>query len=189
VRLPICEQDPTLPISPYGVSKLAAERYVAVYARLYGISAASLRLFSVYGPGQRKQAVYDLFCKLHHSPDELVVLGDGTQVRDMIYVEDAVRAFLTVAARGRSDGHAYNVATGMGVATGDLARAIIAVQGGRARIRFTEQTRPGDPDCFLGSSAALAALGGAPRCSLLDGLRATAAWFNASVAELQEHAA
>src|SRR5262245_46487198 len=91
-KLPIEEADVTVPVSPYGVSKLAAERYVAVYAQLYGLRAASLRLFSVYGPGQPKQVVYDLFRKLHHSPHELLVLGDGSQVRDLVFVADVVRA-------------------------------------------------------------------------------------------------
>ncbi len=60
VRIPICEDDPTVPISPYGVAKLAAERYNAVYSQLYGLRSASLRFFSLYGPRQRKQVVYDL---------------------------------------------------------------------------------------------------------------------------------
>src|SRR5690606_14091871 len=74
--LPIGEGDPTVPISPYGVSKLAAERYVAVFSQLYGLPASSVRLFSVYGPRQRKQVVYDLLCRLRQNPRCLEVLGD-----------------------------------------------------------------------------------------------------------------
>jgi UDP-glucose 4-epimerase len=66
-KLPICEEDRVLPISPYGVSKLAVERYLSVYHRLYGVNTASLRLFSVYGPRQRKLVVYDLI-KKHGQP-------------------------------------------------------------------------------------------------------------------------
>lgn len=180
-RLPIEEGDLTVPVSPYGVSKLAAERYVAVYAKLYGIHADSLRLFSVYGPGQPKQVVYDFFDKLARSPHELVVLGDGSQVRDMVYVGDVVRAFLTVAAGGRGDGFAYNVASGVATSTAELAREVIAVQNAQARVRFTGATRPGDPERWLGRCEPLAALGGAPCTSLRAGLEATAAWFNATV--------
>jgi UDP-glucose 4-epimerase len=187
-KLPIEEPDVTVPVSPYGVSKLAAERYVAVYAQLYGLRAASLRLFSVYGPGQPKQVVYDLFRKLRESPRELVVLGDGSQVRDLVYVADVARAFLVVAARGRTDGFAYNVASGVGTSTAELARQIIEVQGLDAAIRFTGATRPGDPERWLGSCAPLAAIDGAPRFSLRAGLRATAQWFNAVAAEQMQEA-
>jgi UDP-glucose 4-epimerase len=182
-RVPIEESDITIPISPYGVSKLAAERYVAVYARLHGLSAASLRLFSVYGPHQMKQVVYDLLRKLRASPDRLVVLGDGTQMRDLVYVGDVARAFLTVAARGRADGYAYNVASGVGTSTAELARLIVEVQQSTADIVFTGAIRPGDPERWIGAAAPLAQLGAAPCVSLHDGLRATAQWFNTDAAE------
>jgi UDP-glucose 4-epimerase len=176
--LPIGEDAPLVPLSPYGVSKLAAERYVAVYAQLYGIPAASLRLFSVYGPGQRKQVVYDLFARLHESPQLLTVLGDGSQVRDLVFVGDVVRAFMVIAARGRRDGFAYNVASGVGTSTAELARRIVQIQGTAARIVFTGATRPGDPERWLGRCEALAALGAAPVTPLSEGLQLTADWFN-----------
>ena len=84
--IPITEQHPLMPISPYGVSKLAAEQYMSLYIRLYGLRAAVARLFSVFGPRQRKQVVYDLFSKLAHNPDKLEIIGDGTQARDLVYV-------------------------------------------------------------------------------------------------------
>jgi UDP-glucose 4-epimerase len=179
-KLPVEESDITIPISPYGVSKLAAERYVAVYASLYGLSAASLRLFSVYGPYQTKQVVYDFFAKLRASPDKLIIYGDGTQVRDLVYVADVARAFMVVAAHGRADGFAYNVAGGVGVSTAELADQLISIQGADAAIVYTGANRPGDPERWLGSSDALAALGWTPRYNLRDGLRTTAAWFNAA---------
>lgn len=185
-RLPIEEGDVTVPVSPYGVSKLASERYVAVYAQLYGIRAASLRLFSVYGPGQPKQVVYDFFRKLHETPDELLVIGDGTQVRDMVYVDDVVRAFLAVAARAPLAGEVYNVASGVGTSTAELARLVVEAQGASARVAFTGSTRPGDPERWLGDSARLRALGWAPAFDMRAGLRATAEWFNAATLAAQE---
>jgi UDP-glucose 4-epimerase len=181
--LPIHEGQVTVPVSPYGVSKLAAERYIDVYARLYGVRATSLRLFSVYGPRQPKQVVYDLLAKLHASPGELEVIGDGSQMRDLVYVEDVARAFLVAAARAPHDGGVYNVASGVGVTIGELAHLVVAAQGSSARVCFTGQNRPGDPDRWLGSHERLAALGWAPRFRLEEGLRATAAWFNGSVVE------
>lgn len=185
-KLPIEEHDPTIPVSPYGVSKLAAERYVAVYARLYDMPMASLRLFSVYGPHQTKQVVFDLFKKLRASPDNLVVLGDGTQVRDFVYVKDVVRAFLTVAVRGRSDGFAYNVASGVGISMAQLAQQIVAIQEPGATITFTGKTRPGDPERWLGSNAELAALGGEPRYTFQEGIAETAEWFSSTFPSVTE---
>jgi UDP-glucose 4-epimerase len=184
IRVPIEASDSAVPISPYGVSKLAAERYVAVYARLYDLPAASLRLFSVYGPGQTKQVVYDLLTKLQASPRELHLLGDGTQVRDFVYVADVARAFIVVAVRGRRDGAVYNVASGIGTSTADLARTIVDLQGADAALTFAGAVRAGDPERWVGDNRDLAALGGAPRVTLRDGLRATAAWFNATVGRL-----
>lgn len=179
--LPVDEATPTIPISPYGVGKLAAERYVAVYSRLYGLSAATLRMFSVYGPGQTKLVIYDFMAKLHASPGELVVHGDGTQVRDFLYVEDAVRAFLVVAAWGRDDGFAYNAASGQGIAIGDLAQFIVRAQEPGAAITFTQRPRQGDPDRWIGSCVPLTDLGWQPLCSLDSGIARTAAWFGTLV--------
>lgn len=178
VTSPIEESDPTVPVSPYGVSKLAAERYIAVYARLYGTRASTLRMFSVFGPGQGKLVVYDLLRKLRDSPEELVVHGDGTQARDFVYIGDAVRAFLRVAERGPADGRAYNVATGTGTSTAELAREVVRLRGGTARITFSGTTRPGDPERWIGSPARLRSLGWEPGCTLRDGLRSTAEWFD-----------
>lgn len=179
-KLPIEEGDPTVPVSPYGVAKLAAERYVAVYARLYGLAATSLRLFSVYGPRQRKQVVYDLLMRLRESPRELVVRGDGTQARDLVYVDDAATAFMVAGARGSREGAVYNVATGTATSIAELARLIVETQGLTAALRFTGAGRPGNPERWVGSSAALAALGWAPRQALRAGLEETARWLDAT---------
>lgn len=177
-RLPISESDSTVPVSPYGVSKLAAERYVAVYAELYGLSAASVRPFSVYGPCQTKQVVYRLLEQLRGGPSRLEVMGDGGQLRDLVYVADVVRAFLTVATHGRTDGFAYNVATGVGTSVADLARRIADVQGVRVPVIGDGLTRRGDQENLVGNSEALRAIGWVPEWSLSDGLRETAGWFN-----------
>ena len=181
VKIPIEEGDITEPVSPYGVSKLAAERYIAVYARLYGLRAASLRLFSVYGPYQTKQVVFDFFQKLQDTPERITVIGDGSQARDMVFVEDVARAFLTGAAFGRDDGTVYNVATGSAASTAELAAMVIEAQESDAAVGFTGVARPGDPERWLGSSARLQAIGWQPQTSLREGLHITAEWFNTHV--------
>src|SRR5207245_6312022 len=120
---------PTRPLSPYGVSKLAAERFVFVYAAIYGIRAVSVRLFSSYGPRQRKQVIYDLIIKVRSRSSSVPLVGDGTQVRDLIYVSDAVEGMLLVASRGLHDGSAYNLCSGVGITISKLAEEVSTMLG------------------------------------------------------------
>ena len=180
VRIPIREDDPTIPISPYGVAKLAAERYVAVYSQLYGLSAASLRFFSLYGPRQRKQVVYDLIEKLIRSPSELSMYGDGTQVRDFNYVADAVRAMVLVAGRGPLQGEVYNVASGQECSIRELAETLCRILEVQPRFVFNGSVRLGDPDKWSVDISRLAALGYQPQVSLEKGLRRTVEWYLAA---------
>jgi UDP-glucose 4-epimerase len=176
-RLPIREQDPTVPISPYGVSKLAAERYLAVYASLYGLPALSLRLFSVYGPRQKKQVVYDLMGRLRDDPSVLDVIGDGSQERDLSFVTDVAEAFLAAATRAPARGESLNVASGESLTIADLVSAICRAWEVAPSVRYTGRTRPGDAERWRVDVSALAALGHSPRVALDEGLRAVRDWM------------
>ena len=172
-RLPIRETDPTIPIAPYGVSKLAAERYVAVYSLLYGLRAVSVRLFSIYGPRQRKQVVYDLFCKLQANPKRLEILGDGSQARDFTYVLDVVQALLLVATAAPNHGEVYNVASGTTHTIAELVEACCRVSGLKPEIVYTGQIRPGDAEKWVVDISLLRQLGFDPRTDLETALTAT----------------
>jgi len=177
-KLPIREDDPTVPISPYGVSKLAAEGYVAVYCALYGLRACSLRLFSVYGPRQRKQVVYDLMCKLKTDPKRLTVLGDGSQERDFVYVTDVVQALLLAAESAPGRGEVYNVATGTTHSIASLVEAVCRDRGASPETTFTGQVRRGDAEKWVVDISEISALGFEPRVPLEHGLREVSQWFD-----------
>lgn len=177
VRVPISETDPTVPISPYGVSKLATERYVAVYCQLYGLQAACLRLFSAYGPRQRKQIVYDFIEKLTRNPHALEILGDGTQVRDLVFVEDVVAAALLLLDSAPLTGEVYNVATGAGHTTREVAEVVSRAMGLTPEFVFTQQIRPGDTERWVADIERIRALGFAPRFSFDEGVRRTVEWY------------
>jgi UDP-glucose 4-epimerase len=124
-RLPLPEDAPIAPLSAYGQSKFAAEGYLALYERLYGLSGVSLRLGNVYGPRQDplgEAGVIAIFCGLLRSGGRPTVYGDGTQTRDYIYVGDVVAAALAAAGSGVTG--PLNVGTGRETDVLQLAEAL-----------------------------------------------------------------
>src|SRR4029079_1726454 len=115
VRYPCEETDLPQPLSPYGVSKLAAEHLCTLYARNYDLPTVALRYFTVYGPGQRPDMAFTRFCRAVHNGDEIDIYGSGEQVRDFTYVDDVVEATLIVGAAEPArvaPGTVFNVAGG-----------------------------------------------------------------------------
>lgn len=173
---PFREEDPVRPASPYAVAKLAAERYCDVYAQTYGMRTCSLRLFSAYGPRQRKQVVYDLIRKLRANPSEVELFGSGAEERDFSHVANIVDAFLLAAERAPFAGEVFNVAGDEIVTIRELAERIAAAMGVTPRLTFTRTLRPGDSERWVADTARLRALGYVPRVRLDEGLRDTVAW-------------
>jgi UDP-glucose 4-epimerase len=176
-RIPIKETDPILPISPYGVSKLACERYLSAFNHLYGLSTASMRSFSAYGPRLKKQVVYDMICKLIKDPNELMIFGDGTQTRDFIYVDDIVQAALVISEKGAFEGEVYNVATGKSTNILDLAKAIAAEMKVKPIYKFTGAVRNGEPENWSVDIKKISALGFQAKIPLEKGLVWTYQWI------------
>jgi UDP-glucose 4-epimerase len=175
-RMPMAEDHPLCPVSPYGISKLAAERYVSLYASLYGLPTFSVRPFSLYGPRQRKLAIYDLLSRLVDGESPLLVNAAPEVSRDFVFVEDAARALVTLAASAPASGEAYNLASGQPTTLGELASLLIDAVGCGAEARFTGEIRPGDPIRWDGDPSLAAAFGAECHTSLAAGLGMTAAW-------------
>ena len=167
-RLPTPEDATVAPISPYGASKAAAETYLALYARLHGLSTVALRFANVYGPRQDplgEGGVIAIYCHAAANSRQVRVFGDGRQTRDFVYVGDVADALL--AAADREVTGAYNVGTGAETAVLELVE--------RLELEPTfEPERPGEirRSC-LDASAARAALGWEPQTALDDGLQRT----------------
>lgn len=175
--LPIEEDAALDPISPYGVGKLTMERYTATYSKTYGIRAAVLRLFSAYGPRQRKQVVYDFIRKLAEDPTTLEILGDGKQQRDLVFAEDVAQAALAVRREAPLEGEVYNVATGTATTTLELAQTVAQAMGLEPRFTFTGVVRPGDPHRWQADISRLRGVGYRPSVELAEGVGRTVAWF------------
>jgi UDP-glucose 4-epimerase len=176
-RLPIREQDAVTPLSPYAVSKLAAESYVSFYHRAHGLPSVSLRLFSAYGPGQRKQAVYDLLRRAQEPGAELVIKAPAGASRDFVYVEDVANAIVDLAVRAPGCGEVLNVASGRETTMHELATTILNLTHPEKRLVFDSAGRPGDPFRYVGATELASALGVRLDTKIEQGLLATLAWM------------
>lgn len=176
--LPLNEDAECLPDAPYGQSKLAAEGYLALYGRLHGVAATALRLGNVYGPRQDplgEAGVVAIFSRALLDGQAPRVFGDGRQVRDYIYVDDVVAAFL--AAAERPAGGPFNVGTGIGTDVLELGAAIAALCDRPFEPQMAPE-RPGEVQAiYLDSSRARSELGWEAVASLPEGLRRTLEWF------------
>lgn len=179
-KMPIADDCPVDPISPYGVAKLAIERYISVYSRLYGLRAASIRLFSAYGARQKKQVIYDLIQKIRKDPDELLIYGDGSQTRDFIHVEDIARAMMLIVEHGQLKGETYNGASGHESSIKEIAEMLCRIMQVKPHLKFSGSVRPGEPDRWSVNIQRLIELGFQPKITLEDGLMKTVEWVNSS---------
>jgi len=124
--LPIDEEHPLEPHWPYGVSKLAAERYVLQYNKLFGLNTTAFRYGIVYGPKEWFGRVLTMFIKrifLENKPP--VVFGDGSQTRDFVYVKDVVKAHMLAIEKQESAGKVFNIGSGEGVSVKELANMLV----------------------------------------------------------------
>ncbi|MBO3804238.1 MAG: SDR family NAD(P)-dependent oxidoreductase, partial [Candidatus Brockarchaeota archaeon] len=131
-KLPIDEDSPTRPISPYGVSKLAAENYCGVFHRLFGLGTVSLRFVNVYGPRQTRgpySGVITVFAERLARNESLVIHGDGEQTRDFVNVKDAVESCILAMEREEAAGGIFNVASGKATSINELARMMASIAG------------------------------------------------------------
>ena len=168
------ETQPTVPISPYGVTKLAAENLCRSYAEAYGLPVVTLRYFSVYGPRQRPDMGYYKFIRALLRDEPVTVCGDGEQVRGNTYVADCVEA--TIAAAAAPPGEIYNVGGGEAASVWEILHRLEELAGQPARVQRAP-ARPGDQRRTLADTSKITAhLGWRPRTSLAEGLARQWEW-------------
>jgi UDP-glucose 4-epimerase len=175
-QMPLREDAPCHPMSPYGVTKLAAEHLGNLYERNHGLPVVSLRYFTVYGPRQRPDMAFHRFLKAARDGEAIQVYGDGRQTRDFTYIEDIVAATRAAADSGRP-GCVYNVGGGERVSVNEVLEMVEQVSGRRPSVVRQEAQKGDVRDTSADTSAARRDLGFRSTVSLREGLAREWAWL------------
>lgn len=177
---PISEAQPSTPFSPYGYHKRMAELLLQSYAHNFGLRTAVVRFFSVYGPGLRKQLLWDACTRLSASPAALELGGTGHELRDWLHVTDACRLLMLGVDAASDRCVLLNGGTGVATPVRDIAAALVSHWGGpQLPVVFSGRSRAGDPHSLVADTAASAALGWLPEMDWHAGLAEYVAWFKA----------
>lgn len=178
--LPMSEGALPAPLSPYGVTKLAAEHLCNLYHANHGVPCVSLRYFTVYGPRQRPDMAFNRFIRAALANQPITLYGDGGQTRDFTFVADAAAATANAGTRG-VPGRVYNIGGGSRVSVTRVLEIIARLAGRPLDVR-REGTQKGDMrDTYADTSRARADLGYAPTVSIEQGLAAEYAWLETAL--------
>jgi len=178
--LPLREDSPTRPYSPYGVTKLAAEHLCGLYHANYGLPTVALRYFTVYGPRQRPDMGFYKFIRAALEDRPIVVYGDGEQTRDFTFVTDAVDANCLAVAPGAA-GQVFNIGGGSRVSVNRVLATLEDILGHPIRRRH-QAAQPGDVShTSADTRRAKDTLGFAPKVSLQEGLAREVAWLKEAI--------
>lgn len=182
--LPVNEDTPADPLSPYAVAKFAGETYLRAYAGMYDIAPICLALANVYGPRQNvrgEAGVITVFGGAMVGGRSVTIFGDGTATRDYVYVDDVVEAFVRAGTAAPGITGLYNVGTGEQTSVVDLHRLISAMFVGSAPPAFAP-ARTGELQAIaLDAGKAERALGWTPAVALLEGVERTVQWLRAEL--------
>ncbi len=180
IEMPINENHPQNPDSPYGVSKLAAEKYIFCFGKLYNLKVTALRYFNVYGKNQRYDAygnVIPIFANRLRNAEPLIIYGDGNQTRDFVNVKDVAMANY-LAALSTNSGSVYNIGSGTQLTINDLAKIAQEASGIKAVSIEHQPPRPSEVrHCRADISKASKELGYKPSIEINDGLVEYFSWF------------
>jgi len=178
--LPMRETALPAPLSPYGVTKLAAEHLCNLYHANHGVPCVSLRYFTVYGPRQRPDMAFHRFMRAAITSQPITLYGDGEQTRDFTFVADAAAATANAGTRG-VPGRVYNIGGGSRVSVNQVLDIVARLSGRRLDIRREDKQKGDMRDTYADTTRARADIGFAPTVSIEEGLGAEYAWLAAAL--------
>jgi nucleoside-diphosphate-sugar epimerase len=175
-ELPMREEHDTVPLSPYGATKLSAEHLCELYRLNYGITYRALRYFTVYGPRQRPDMAFSRFITAALSGGRIEIYGDGTQTRDFTYVADAVEANVRAF---HYDGPfaVFNIGGGSRVSLLDVVGILERELAAHLDVQYVDRAKGDVKDTWADAARAHRELGFKPRVSLAEGIRNEIAWY------------
>jgi nucleoside-diphosphate-sugar epimerase len=185
-KLPMNEEARPVPISPYGVTKLAAENLCYLYWKNYGVPTISLRYFTVYGPRQRPDMAIHRFVHAILSERAIPIYGDGEQLRDFTFIDDVIDAIVRAADSGNA-GEIFNVGGGHTTSVNALIKKIEDISGKSASVRYEEQQKGDVKDTLADISKATRLLSWKPQTDIETGLKAYIDWVMTSSLQSGSH--
>jgi nucleoside-diphosphate-sugar epimerase len=179
--IPMREDALPQPVSPYGVTKLAAEQLGYLYHVNFKVPAVAMRYFTVYGPRQRPDMAFNRFIRAAIKDEPITLYSDGEQTRDFTFVADAVAATMAAGERG-VNGTAYNIGGGSRVSMNHVVKIIEKIAGRPLKIHREDAQKGDMRDTYADTTLAKKDLGFAPKVSLEEGIQAEYRWLASSPA-------
>ncbi len=184
VKIPVDEDHPTNPVGVYAVTNLTAEKMVLVYHNVKGLQGICLRITNTFGPRHQmmhdEYGVLNWFIRKALDNEAIPVFGDGTILRDFLYIDDLVEALLACAISPKAYGDVYNVGSGRGISFRDLAEKIVAIAGSGnvAYVPFTRERKEVEPGDYVADISKIRQIvGWSPHVPLEEGIRKTVAYY------------
>ena len=178
--IPVSENQPPAPLSPYGFHKLQCEQLCLEFTKVYDLPTASLRIFSAYGPGLRRQVVWDI-CYKAIVKNAVVLQGTGQESRDFIHALDIAKALMVVATSAPMQGEVYNLASGREVRIAELGAIVLDALEYNSMPEFDGIVPAGTPLNWQADVSKLKALGFAASVPLERGVKTFASWCRAEL--------
>ncbi|NEO98880.1 MAG: NAD-dependent epimerase/dehydratase family protein [Symploca sp. SIO2E9] len=178
--LPIRETHKPSPISPYGFHKLMSEQLCSEFFKVYDQPTAIVRIFSAYGPGLRRQVLWDI-CRKTLTQPVLKLLGTGNESRDFIHVRDVARAIYTLVEKAPFEAEVYNLSSGIETEIKSLAELVLSHLERKINIEFDGMFTEGNPINWQADISRIAQLGFTPEVTLERGTKVYAQWCRAEV--------
>lgn len=177
ISLPIGESAALNPVSPYGYHKVYSEQVCREFFRLFGIPTISLRVFSAYGEGLKKQLFWDVHRKISEAEETIQLFGTGNETRDFIYISDIMHAIDCIIGHAPFDGTAINLASGKESSIKEVTDIFAQTLRSNIRIKFSGNNKIGDPLNWRADIGLLSSYGFTPRYSLSEGINNYCNWL------------
>ena len=177
--IPIDENHPKKPISPYGISKLTSEKYAYAFFNQFSINSTIFRIFNTYGPRQPRYVMFELMEKLKRDSSKLEVLGTGEQIRDYSYIDDTLNSLL-FGLKSDTDNQIFNIGSGVSTTIKQVVKKILEIMGlkDKTKIYYTNKSWKGDITKLLADVTKFQKISGYKlKFSIENGLRNLYNWF------------